>query len=52
MLPMLAFRPTRGSADAHDAGFQAVERPPEGRLMLMMLAFRPSGGRRSVGSCS
>ena len=28
---------TGGSADAHDAGFQAVEWPQEGRLMLMML---------------
>ena len=27
------------SADAHDAGFQAVEWPQEGRLMLTMLAF-------------
>ena len=26
---------TGGSADAHDAGFQAVEWPQEGRLMLM-----------------
>ena len=35
MLMMLAFRPFRvatgGSADAHDAGFQAVEWPQEGR---------------------
>ena len=38
---MLAFRP----ADAHDAGFQAVEWPQEGRLMLMPLAFRPHEGR-------
>ena len=33
---------TGGSADAHDAGFQAVEWPQEGRLMLPMLAFRPT----------
>ena len=40
-----------GSADAHDAGFQAVELSGqrEGQLMLMMLAFRPSSGHRRVG---
>ena len=35
---------TGGSADAHDAGFQAVEWPQKGRLMLPMLAFRPTRG--------
>ena len=40
---------TGGLADAHDAGFQAVEWLQEGRLMLMMLAFRPSSGHRRVG---
>ena len=35
---------TRRSAHAHDAGFQAVEWPQEGRLMLPMLAFRPTSG--------
>ena len=40
---------TGGSADAHDAGFPAVEWSQEGRLMLMMLAFRPSGDYGRVG---